>query len=529
MATETNDSEVYETEFKRDQTAISIPSPSGNVMEADDDEIIDIICVHPLDPRLKYKLCVFGYIRENFKEFEYIIPSEIFPIIILFADNPLNITWKITPDLIKQCNYLLSPNKYTSLYSPQSSSTYYLSSDTSCPESSDTDDGSHSTQVTHRTQKQTKQQHQQQQRPVRILGPAITITFHGHSFKYQVHLMKAPQDKGLKIGLIRYLIANDEEQKQQKQQNNKNKNDDPREAPYKEFKFWLEQYRVYKSTKDINGKLVPKWHKIAGLEGHNRNTDSYWLPQICMDELKTMKEIIFNFEPLKLTMCSQLDFIKSKLLNLETNAIYYHRKDLYIKSRNYYKWIIDEATLELMKRTDDGKIYKFASKNFDIVHENWYLCIKPRENGEVQIGLRLVKKPYNIYMIDCIVEFKVDGITDGRCYQEFTVLKSSGWLWRPFGKTERFFFDGRKSLQIECDIKIRNVWRGVHCCSEKLPKSEWRKYHVISDDDEPTSIKKEEEEQYHLMNMRDNMEDNTGSDHSDYSKEEEEWPEPFEF
>ena len=463
-------------------------------MQADDEEIIDIICVHPLDPRLKYKLCVYGYIRENFKEFEYIIPSEIFPIIILFADNPLNITWKITPELIEQCAILLSPTPLKLPKSPKSNQ-FCLSSDTSAPDSSETDDD---TEVT------------QQQRPIRILGPAITITFHQHSFKYQVHLMKSPQEKGLKIGLIRYLIENEEEQKQ---------NEDPRQAQYKEFKFWLEQYRVYKSTDRRN----PKWHKIAGLEGHNRNTDSYWLPMIGIEELKTMKELIFNFEPLKLTMCSQLDFIKSKLLNIDCNAMYYHRKDLYIKSRNHYKWDIDYQTLELMRNTDDGKIFKFASKNFDLVHENWYLCIKPRENGEVQIGLRLVKKPYNIYMIECNVELKVDEVSDGIHYHEFTVLKSSGWLWRPFGKTEKFFFDGRDSLQIEVDIQINNVWRGVHCCSEQLPRQEWRKYHVIDCDidDYMTMHTKEQELNMHKEDLME----------SDYSKEEEEYeyPEPFEF
>ena len=369
------------------------------------------------DPRLKTKLAVIGYMRRNFKDFAYIIPKEIIPIIILFAEFPWNITWKITDSLIKECMDLLSEEVDMDNYKPQ-----------------------------------------------RIIGSPLIITFHGHKFKYEPVLTKSwklSEKDTFKIGLNRYVSWDD----------------NPATTEHKELKFWLEQFRVYNNN---------KWHKIASIEPHNGNVGSYWFPLVHIDELKTMKELIFNFELLELYVCTDYPsgyetFLLSRLDGKIIGGHHYYKSDICMKSKVDYTWDISKFELDLMKNNPDGKAYKFASKNFDLINENWFLCVKPRENGKCEIGLRLVKTPHNVHMIECDVRLKV-GDMEEIVFKDrkFTVLKSKGWAWKNFGETDKFF-DGKEELRITIDIEIKKVWSGSDWCadSEKdVSRTEWPRFNV---------------------------------------------------
>ena len=381
------------------------------------------------DPRFEHKLCVFGYIRENFKEFEYIIPTAIIKDIILFSD-PSSIIWKINQELIDKCINLIEKER-TYLINPE-----------------------------------------KQNFKTRILGPFIIISFHGFKFKYQCHLQGCDTGDTLKIGLLRFLDIDFDING-----NNDNNNNDNDDQQYKELKFWLEHYRINKNN---------SWRKIVGIEGHNRNSDSYWLPFITINDLKNMKEIIFNIDPLRLTITSQIDFIRSKLLHLEPNATYYYRKDIYIKKKVEYIWNINYDTLQIIKNSDNGQEYKFASKNFDLINKNWYICIKPRHNEQVEVGLRLVKIPYNVWCIKCKIKLLIDNEIENDnnnnnhiYYQEFTRLKSSGWLWKKLGKTKEFFNQNRKKIKICAKINIIKAYQGNHNCGKLLSQNEWKQHNIL--------------------------------------------------
>lgn len=370
------------------------------------------------DPRLKTKLAVIGYMKRNFKDFAYIIPSEIIPIIILFAELPWNITWKITDSLIKECMELLSEEVDLDDYKPQ-----------------------------------------------RIIGPSLIMSFNGHKFKYEATLTKSwklAEKDTFKIGINRYVSWDD----------------NPPVQEHKELKFWLEQFRVYNNN---------KWQKIASIEPHSSNVGNFWLPLAHIDDIKNMKELIFNFEPLELYVCTDYPagyerFLLSRLDGKVVGGQHYYKGDIAIKSRCKYTWDIDKFEVNLMSNTGDSKAYKFASKNFDLINENWFLCMKPRENGKCEIGLRLVKTPYNVHMIECDVILKVDDMEEIVFKaRKFTVLRSKGWLWQNFGETDEFF-DGKQDMRITIDIDIKKVWSGTDWFSDSdtdIARDEWYRYNVV--------------------------------------------------